>query len=147
MLDLDLVLAILHHLIVFALVAIIFVEFVNVRIGIDAAAVRRVAAIDAWYGILAGLIVFVGFSRAIFAAKGWYYYSHNLFFWAKIGTFVAIGVLSIPPTLSYLKWRKAGATPTDEAVAIVRRYLWIEVVLFAPLLSFAAAMARGYGEF
>jgi putative membrane protein len=147
MFDLDLVLAILYHLIVFALVAIIFVEFVNVRIGIDAAAVRRVAAIDAWYGILAGLIVFVGFGRAIFAAKGWYYYSHNLFFWAKIGTFVAIGVLSIPPTLSYLKWRKAGATPTDEAVAILRRYLWIEVVLFAPLLGFAAAMARGYAEF
>jgi putative membrane protein len=146
MFDLDLVLAILHHLIVFALVAIIVVEFVKVRSGIDAAAVRRVAAIDAWYGILAGLLVFVGFGRAIFAAKGWYYYSHNLFFWAKIGTFVAIGLLSIPPTISYLKWRKAGATPTDEAVAIVRRYLWIEVVLFAPLLAFAAAMARGYGQ-
>jgi putative membrane protein len=43
--DLDLVLDILHHLIVFALVAIIFVEFVNVRSGIDAAAVRRVAAV------------------------------------------------------------------------------------------------------
>jgi putative membrane protein len=147
MFDLDLVLAILHHLIVFALVAIIVVEFVNVRSGVDAAAVRRVAAIDAWYGILAGLIVFLGFGRAIFAAKGWYYYSHNLFFWAKIGTFVAIGLLSIPPTLSYLKWRKAGATPTDKAVANVRRYLWIEVVLFAPLLAFAAAMARGYGQF
>jgi len=147
MFDLDLVLAILHHFIVFALVAIIFVEFVNVRSGIDAAAVQRVAAIDAWYGMLAGLIIFVGFGRAIFAAKGWYYYSHNLFFWAKIGAFVAIALLSIPPTLAYLKWRKAGATPADEAVAKVRRYLWIEVVLFAPLLAFAAAMARGYGQF
>ena len=55
MLDLDLVLAILHHLIVFALVAIIFVELVNVRSGMDAESARRVAAIDAWYGILAGL--------------------------------------------------------------------------------------------
>jgi putative membrane protein len=143
----DLVLTILHHFIVFALVAIIVVEFVNVRSGIDAVSVQRVAAIDAWYGILAGLIVFVGFGRAIFAAKGWYYYSHNLFFWGKIGTFVAIGLLSILPTLSYLKWRKAGATPTDETVAKVRRYLWIEVVLFAPLLAFAAATARGYGQF
>jgi putative membrane protein len=47
MFDLDLVLAILHHLIVFALVAIIFVELVNVRSGMDAVAARRVAAIDA----------------------------------------------------------------------------------------------------
>lgn len=51
MLDLDLVLAILHHLIVFALVAIIFLELVNVRSGMDAESARRVAAIDAWYGI------------------------------------------------------------------------------------------------
>jgi uncharacterized membrane protein len=29
----------------------------------------------------------------------------------------------------------------------VRGYLWIEVVLFVPLLAFAAAMARGYGQF
>ena len=147
MFDLDLLLAILHHLIVFALIATLFVEFVNVRSGMDVAAVRRIAVSDACYGILAGLIVLVGFSRAIFAAKGWYYYSHDLFFWAKIGTFVVIGLLSIPPSISYLKWRKSGATPTDETVANVRRYLWIEVVLFVPLLAFAAAMARGYGQF
>lgn len=147
MFNLDLVLAIVHHLLVFSLVAVAVVEFVNVRSGMDVAAVRRIAAIDSWYGILAGLIIFVGFGRAIYAAKGWYYYAHNLFFWAKIGTFVVIGLLSIPPTLAYLKWRNAGAAPTDGAVAGVRRYLWIEVVLFAPLLAFAAAMARGYGEF
>ena len=70
MFDLDLVLAILHHLIVFALFALIFVELVNVRSGMDATAARRVAAIDAWYGILAALIVFVGFGRAIFAGQG-----------------------------------------------------------------------------
>ena len=147
MFDLNLVLAILHHLIVFALVAVVFVEFISVRRGMDAVAVRRVAAIDAWYGILAGLIVVVGFTRAIFAAKGWDYYSHDLFFWAKIGTFAAIGLLSIPPTVSYIKWRRTGITPPDAAVAAVRRYLWVEVVLFAPLLAFAAAMARGYGLF
>ena len=147
MFDLDLLLAIAHHLIVFSLVAIVFVEFVNVRRGMDAATVRRVGAIDAWYGILAGLILLIGFGRAIFAAKGWDYYSHDLFFWAKIVTFAVIGLLSIPPTLSYLKWRRAVAAPTDAAVANVRRYLWLEVMLFAPLLAFAAAMARGYGLF
>jgi uncharacterized membrane protein len=42
--NLDLMLAIVHHLIVFTLVAIVFVEFVNVRSGMDAVAVRRIAA-------------------------------------------------------------------------------------------------------
>ena len=141
----DLFLAVLHHVIVFALVAVVLAELVCVRPGMDAAAVRRIGAIDAWYGILAGLIVFVGFGRAIFAAKGWDYYASNLFFWAKIATFVAIGLLSISPTITYMKWRKAGTVPTDDAVATVRRFLLTEMLLFVPLIAFAAAMARGYG--
>jgi putative membrane protein len=144
---LDLVLAILHHLLVFSIVAVAFAEFVSVRHGMDVAAIRRVVAIDAWYGALAGLIVVVGFSRAIFAAKGWYYYEHNVYFWAKIGTFVVIGLLSIPPTLAFLRWKRANTLPTGEMVSKVRRYLWAEVLLFAPVLAFAAAMARGRGEF
>lgn len=147
MLDLDLVLAILHHFFVFALFGVLFAEFVMVRRGMDAAGTARVVPIDAWYGALAGLILIVGFSRAIFAAKGWAYYAHNAFFWAKIGTFIAIALLSVPPTLAFLKWRRTGASPTDEAVARARRYLWMEVALFPLLPAFAAAMARGYGMF
>ena len=143
----DLVLAILHHVIVFSLVAVVFAELTTVRRGMDAAAVTRVAALDTWYGVLAGLILVVGFSRVGFAAKGWHYYEHNAYFWAKIATFAMIGMLSIPPTLSYLRWRRAGILPTNEMVAYVRRFLLAEVLLFVPLLGFAAAMARGYGEF
>jgi len=82
---LDLVLAILHHLLVFTLFAVLFTEFVIVRHGMDAAAVARVTAIDAWHGALAGLIVIVGFARAIFAAKGWDYYAHSAFFGPRSG--------------------------------------------------------------
>ena len=147
MLDLDLALAILHHFFVFALFGVLFAEFVVVRRGMDVAAIARIVPIDAWYGVLAGLILIVGFSRAIFAAKGWAYYAHNAFFWAKLGTFAMIGLLSIAPTLAYLRWRRAGGAPTDEAVARTRRFLWLEVALFPLLPAFAAAMARGYGMF
>jgi putative membrane protein len=145
MLDLDLILAILHHFFVFALFGVLCSEFVTVRRGMGAAATARVASIDAGYGVLAALILIVGFSRAIFVAKGWAYYAHNAFFRAKIGTFIVIGLPSVPPTLAFLKWRRAGVAPTDEAVAKARRYLWIEVALFPLLPTFAAAMARGYG--
>src|ERR1700676_3436250 len=101
----DLVLAILHHLLIFALFGVLAAELVLVRRGIDQASVARVASIDIWYGVLAGLIVVVGFSRAVFAAKGWLYYSHNAFFWAKIGSFAAIGLLSIRPTIEFFLWR------------------------------------------
>src|SRR5579863_1232876 len=144
---LDLWLAIGHHLIIFALFGVLAVELVLVRRDMSLDAVARVARVDAWYGVLAGAILVVGFSRAIFAAKGWAYYSHNAFFWAKIGTFVLIALLSIPPTIAFIRWRAAGTGPSTEQIAGIRRLLLIEVVLFALLPAFAAAMARGYGEF
>ncbi|MBV8449870.1 MAG: DUF2214 family protein [Hyphomicrobiales bacterium] len=145
--DLDLLLAILHHFFVFALFGVLCSEFVMVRRGIDAAATARVASIDAGYGVLAALILIVGFSRAIFAAKGWAYYEHNAYFWAKIGTFAVIGLLSVPVTLAFLRWRRSGISPTDEEIMKARRYLWMQLALFPLLPAFAAAMARGYGVF
>ena len=85
------------------------------------------------------------------AAKGWAYYAVNIFFWAKIATFVVVALLSIVPTVAIIRWRNAlnsDATFVLPANAIrrVRRYLWAEAVLFLLLPVFAAAMARGYGE-
>jgi putative membrane protein len=108
--------------------------------------VARVGALDLWYGVIAALIIIVGFSRAIFAAKGWDYYAHNAFFWAKLGTFVVIALFSVSPTIAYINWRRANLAPSDAQIRIARRCLWIEFALFALLPIFAAAMARGYGE-
>jgi len=144
---LDLALAIGHHLLIFALFGVLSAELIAVRRGMDAGAVARIAAVDLWYGILAALILAVGFSRAVFAAKGWTYYEHNAFFWAKIAAFALVGLLSVPPTIRFIVWRRAGAAPSDQQVAGVRRYLLAELAFFALIPAFAAAMARGYGAF
>ena len=61
---------------------------------------------------LAGLIVVVGFSRAVFAAKGWAYYSVNMFFCAKMAAFAAVALLSIAPTIRIIRGRTlAGDVP------------------------------------
>ncbi|MGC1380680.1 MAG: DUF2214 family protein [Candidatus Baltobacteraceae bacterium] len=144
---LDLWLAIGHHLIIFALFGILAVELVLVARDMSPGIAVTLSRVDSWYGALAGAIVIVGFSRAIFAAKGWAYYSHNAFFWAKIATFVLVALLSMPPTLQYLKWRRSNESPGAAEVGRVKRFLYAEVFLFAFLPIFAAAMARGYGEF
>jgi putative membrane protein len=144
---LDLSLAIAHHLLIFGIFGIICAEFWAVRPGVTSATVARIASIDLWYGILAAAVIAVGFCRAIFAAKGWAYYSHNAFFWAKIVSFAVIGILSVPPTVKFIRWRNSGTVPGDPDIQRVRRYLHAELALFVFLPVFAAAMARGYGEF
>ncbi len=143
----DLILAVAHHILIFGIFGVLFAEFILVRPGMDQAMVNRVAATDLWYGVMAGLIIVIGFARAIFAAKGWDYYSHNMFFWAKIGTFAVIGALSALATINFLRWRRVQRVPDAMQIASVRRFLWAQVVLFPLLLVFAAAMARGYGAF
>lgn len=144
---LDLTLAIAHHLLILGLFGVLAVEWIGVRRGMSLTNVVQIGKVDLWYGILAGLIIVVGFARAVFAAKGWGYYSHNAFFWAKIAVFALIGLLSVPPTVAFIRWRRPGATPSDAQIDMSRRFLWAEIALFALLPAFAAAMARGYGAF
>ncbi|WP_246707314.1 DUF2214 family protein [Mesorhizobium sp. NZP2077] len=55
----DLVLAIVHHLLVFSLAAIISAEFVLIRGDLPAVTLKRLAGIDRHYGIIATLIIVV----------------------------------------------------------------------------------------
>jgi len=143
----DLLWAVPHHLLAFAIFGLLFAEFVVLQGTLSQAAIRRVAALDISYGLLALLIVIIGFGRANFAAKGWAYYSHNGFFWAKMAVFAAIALLSVPPTLAFNRWRRNATLPDDASLRAVRRFLHIELGLFVLLPIFAAAMARGYGQF
>ena len=111
----------------------------------------RVGRVDLWYGIIAGAIVVIGFSRAVFAAKGWAYYSINMFFWGKMTAFAAVGLLSVAPTIRIIRWRRALAgdaafAPAAADITNGRRFLCAEAAVFALIPAFAAAMARGYGS-
>ncbi|MDZ4109717.1 MAG: DUF2214 family protein [Brevundimonas sp.] len=141
----DLALAILHHIAVFGLVAALAMEGAMLRApAIDPA---RLVQLDAAFGATAVLAVTVGVSRVIWGGKGWAFYEANPFFWAKIGLFAAIGLISILPTLAFFRWRKAAAGNADfaapaEELKRVRLWVGLEALLLVPLLACAAAMAR-----
>ena len=142
---LDLVLAVIHHLLVFGLAIMLAMELAYLRA--DPVPVARLAKLDGGYGAVAVLIVAVGVGRVVWGAKGWIAYQANPMFWAKIATFVAIGLISIAPTIQFIKWTralKADATFRPPASEVSRAVLWvrIEVLLLLPLVAFAAAMAR-----
>ena len=147
---LDLVLAILHHLSIFTLAGLLAAELALIRPGVGGATLKTLAAIDAGYGATAGLILVIGFSRVFLGVKGAAFYLHNPVFWAKIVAFAVVGLLSIAPTVTILRWRKlakaqADFVPPAAQVATARKVLVLELCVFALIPVFAAAMARGYG--
>jgi putative membrane protein len=150
MMTTDFLLAVAHHLLIFALVAVLAAETVLVRPGLNGNAIVRLGGLDRAYGLLAGLILIVGFSRVFFGLKGWEYYIYYWVFWAKLAAFGAVGLLSIRPTMRIAEWnRKAkaekGHIVPDSEVWQVRRYLRAEGAVFILIPIFAAAMARGIG--
>lgn len=146
----DLVLAIVHHLLVFSLAGFIGAEFVLVRGDLPATTLKRLAGIDRHYGIIAALIIVVGIGRVFYGLKGWEFYVHNWVFWAKMAAFVVMGLLSIIPTARFISWnRQASASPSfmvpPAELALVKTYIRAEAFIFLLIPIFAAAMARGYG--
>ena len=146
----DLVLTILHHLLAFSLAGIIAAEFVLIRNELTPATLRRLMRVDRHYGMLAMLIIIIGIGRVFYGLKGWEFYVYNWVFWVKMAIFTTVGLLSIIPTIRFIAWnRQAGMdnafrVPVQE-LASVRRYVWLEALLFLAIPAFAAAMARGYG--
>jgi putative membrane protein len=148
---LDLVLASAHHVAVFTLVALFATEFVLLRPGLGGTRLKQLARIDAAYGAVAGLVVVVGIIRVIFGAGSWEYYVGNQFFWAKMAAFVVMGLLTIPPTMAFRRWIKAGAgapdyAPPEAEIATNRRFLHLQAGVLVLIPIFAAAMARGFGS-
>ncbi|QBX37578.1 DUF2214 family protein [Brevundimonas sp. S30B] len=141
----DLLLAILHHVLVFGLFGMVVLERALVAAPVIDA--RRLARIDAGVGMTSALVLGVGVARVVWGGKGWAFYEANPFFWAKLATFMLIGLLSIGPTLSFLRWAKSARDRPDFQPAAVeitttRNRLGIMALMFVPLVSFAAAMAR-----
>jgi putative membrane protein len=146
----DLLLAIVHHLCAFGIAAVVTAELVLVRPGMQPSAVRLAARYDAAYGVLAVGLLVIGFLRVYFGAKGAEYYFHNHIFLTKVGLFLIMGLLSIKPTLRYLRWQKAlradpGFAPEEAEIKAVRKLLMAEIHVFSLIPIAAAAMARGYG--
>ncbi len=147
----DLLLAALHHLLVFGLVSMLVAEAVLLRGTVDAGVARRLAGLDTGYGATAVLLLGVGVLRLLHGIKGWDFYLHNPWFHAKIGLYVLTGLLSALPTLNFMRWRRAlrqdpAFVPAAADVARARRVVRIELGAVAVIFVLAAAMAR-YGGF
>lgn len=143
--------AFLHHVLAFTLVAAVAIELVLVKDHISIERARRILRADAIYGASAMLLLVVGFLRVIFFEKGAAYYFHSIPFIAKMVLFIAVAILSIYPTMTFLSWRKSlnqGREPVLDPAVIkrIRKLIHYELVCVVLIVLAAAMMARGIGN-
>jgi putative membrane protein len=142
--------ATLHHIAAFAVAATLVYEFVAFRRNLTVEEARRILKVDTAYGISASLLVVVGLLRVFFFEKGSAFYLNNHMYWTKMGLFILVGLLSIYPTVRFLKWRtplNENRAPeiSDDEFKKIRRLLHLELGGIGLILVVAPMMARGIG--
>ena len=148
---LDASLAFLHFTAILLLAGFLVAEAMLLRGDLGRRDIAVVSRSDIGYSVAAALVLATGAARVFLGAKGIAFYASNAVFWAKLALFVAVGLVSIKPTIAFIRWRRAArdnpgyAVPEAEARG-ARRLVLVELHLLALIPLAAVLMARGIGH-
>jgi putative membrane protein len=148
---LDAVLAYLHYLAIFTLVSLLAIEIFLIRGTLDARLIRLLGRVDLAFGGASLAVLVTGFLRLGLGAKGADFYLGAWPIYVKVGLFLLVGMISVYPTLAFVRWRRAldhdaqWQVPAGEQRRM-RRLVMIEVHLAALIPVFAVIMSRGLGR-
>lgn len=147
---LDALLAYTHFIAIIATVATVMAEAVLCRPGLTLPWAQRLGRVDLLYLVTAALALTTGLLRLFFGIKGSAFYFGNPVFWVKISLFIAVGLISIIPTLRFMRWTKTlranhGAVIDERELTGTARIIYGELALLALIPLLAALMARGLG--
>lgn len=143
----DIAIRYLHYLGFMLLFASLVAEHLMVAPMLGGKQLRRLAVVDAIYGVAALIVLGTGLAMLTGHGfgKGASYYMKNGLFHAKLTLFVLVVILSVPPTLFFLKHRKA---PDEAEVALpgmVKHLQRLSLLLVVALPLLGLLLARGYG--
>lgn len=145
---LELFLRYIHFISIFGIVAILVGEHLLLKPSLTRTEIGRLSRIDAIYGLAALSLLGAGLTLWLSGiGKPSVYYSKNWIFHIKLSLFAAIGLLSIYPTLFFIKQRKG---EQSEIVKIPKSIFWmirLEILLVFIIPLLAGLMSRGVGYF
>lgn len=148
---LDALLSYLHFTSIFLFFAFLSVELMLMRSRLDADLVRLLVRVDHWYWASVVATFVTGIARFGFGAKGPAFYLGAWPIYAKVILFLVVAIVSVRPTLRFVRWRRAfeddasWSVPDDERKPM-RAAIMLNVHLAAVIPFFAVMMARGLGH-
>jgi putative membrane protein len=134
-----------HYLGMALLLAALLLEAVLFQTRLDGRTARKLAAADAVYGLSALAVLVTGLLRVFVFAKPASYYGHNFLFHIKVTLFVVVFLLSIKPTVHFLRHRKADPDAVVELPGSLGALIKLELLLLAVIPLLAVMMGHGYG--
>lgn len=144
----ELLLRYIHFISIFVIVGTLASEHLLLKPIMKREELVRLAKIDGIYGLAALTLLTAGLSLWLGGiGKPSAFYSNNWIFYLKLTCFAAIGLLSINPTVFFIKQRKGNPT---EDISIPKGIFWcirFELLLLFVIPLLAGLMSRGVGYF
>jgi putative membrane protein len=142
--------AFFHFVAVFGIFATVFLEWQTMSAAPTLAEAKRIQRCDRCYGLFAMTLLVVGFLRVYYFEKGSAFYFGNPVFDAKLALFVLAGIVSIYPTVRFIRWgaqTRRGEAPTVAPAEFRTLMLSLraELLLLLGAALCASFMARGIG--
>lgn len=146
----DALLAYFHFAALIGLAALLAAELAVVIQPPAAGRLHQLRSLDGLYGMFAMLTLASGVARVVWGAKGHTLYLGNPVFHIKVTLFVVVGLMSIYPTLKFLRWSKAARAdsntlPDPAAMDKVRKVITLQLAILALIPLAATLIARGIG--
>lgn len=144
--SLEIILRYVHFISIFVIVGTLVSEHLLLKNEMTRAELSRLARIDAIYGLAAIVLLGAGLTLWLGAiGKPAAFYTKNWIFLTKIFLFIIVGLLSIYPTVFFIKNRKG---QPDESIKIPKVIFWMlrfELLLIFIIPILAGLMAKGVG--
>lgn len=135
----------LHYLGFAMMIAMLAVELALFHPVVSGTVARRLARIDAFYGLAALVVIATGLLKTFSYGKTAAYYGQNFIFHIKLTLFVLVVAMSIMPTIRFLKARQAAPADTVAYPAATGVLLRIELAVLVAIPLLGVLMAHGYG--
>ena len=136
----------IHFISILLITATLAAEYVLVKDKLTRREISRISFIDLIYGLVAIAVFIAGLTLWLGAfGKPTEWYSKNWIFHLKLTLLVIIGLISIYPTIFFLKNRKGDK---EELVSIpknIKLVIGFELALLAVIPILAGLMAKGTG--
>jgi putative membrane protein len=134
----------LHFIGIILLSGALVGEHLLLKRRIDAAQLRRLAVLDALFGASAAVVLIGGLGQWFWGLQPASFYSSNWVFHLKVTLFVVMALLSIYPTVFFIRNRKH--PPGEVAIpGVIIHLIRAELALLLIIPLLAVLMARGIG--
>lgn len=144
----EILLRYLHFICIFAIAGTLVSEHLLLKKQMTRSEIAQLARIDAVYGLAALTLLIAGLTLWLGSfGKPAIYYTRNWIFHIKLTLFLSIGILSISPTVFFIKQRKGDPNEIINIPASIFWMLRIELLLLAIIPLLAGLMAHGRGYF